>query len=217
MNKTTEALNELNEVSTPNFGFTQYLTDNDVVCINYRGMTIIKPVSEIVKALESQEQEPVAWYRDGKIRNEEPSVSLLRGNPKLDKVFGEPVPLYTHPAPIQEQEPVAYADDIEEMVQRLQNWCEAYPTDIFPEITKEEIDYINAQNKNLSGKYFAHVGRHFIAKGLKPALDLLLRIYNTHPAQPLSDDEIAKITEYGYADEQDIKFARAIEQAHGIK
>ena len=118
-------------------------------------------------------------------------------------------------------EPVAYADDIEEMVQRLQNWCEAYPTDIFPEITKEEIDYINAQNKNLSGKYFAHVGRHFIAKGLKPALDLLLRIYNTHPAQPLSDDDLLNyaslIDSFGdVSDEDVIEFARAIEQAHGI-
>jgi hypothetical protein len=118
----------------------------------------------------------------------------------------------------QAQEPVAYEDDIEEMVQRLQNWCEAYPTDIFPEITKEEIDYINAQNKNLSAKYFAHVGRHFIAKGLKPALDLLLRIYNTHPAQPLSDDEIKKILDGTvYCEVDAIPFARAIEQAHNIK
>lgn len=87
-----------------------------------------------------------------------------------------------------EQEPVAFADDIEEMIQRLQNWCEAYPTDIFPEISKEELDYINAQNKNLSGKFFAHVGRHFIAKGLKPALDLFLRIY-THPHQWQGDKD----------------------------
>lgn len=34
-----------------------------------------------------------------------------------------------------------------------------------------------------------------------------------HPAQPLSDEEIAKLTEHGYADESDLKFARAIEKA----
>jgi tetratricopeptide (TPR) repeat protein len=56
------------------------------------------------EALESQEQEPVAWYWDDKIREGKPYVSVLRGNTKLDKVFGIPIPLYTHPAqPLSEE------------------------------------------------------------------------------------------------------------------
>ena len=37
--------------------------------------------------------EPVAWYWE-----EKQIVDLKRGSGKLDKVFGTPIPLYTHPA-----------------------------------------------------------------------------------------------------------------------
>ena len=62
------------------------------------------------------------------------------------------------------------ADDVIHMLER---WCEAYPTDIFPEISKEDIEYINAVNTNLSSRFFAHVCRHMIKKGFKPAIDML--------------------------------------------
>lgn len=62
------------------------------------------------------------------------------------------------------------ADDV---VYMLESWSEAYPTNIFPEISKEDIEYINAVNPNLSSRFFAHVGRHLIKKGFKPAIDML--------------------------------------------
>ena len=62
------------------------------------------------------------------------------------------------------------ADDV---IHMLESWSKAYPTDIFPEITKENIEYINAVNPNLSSRFFAHVGRHFIKKGFTPAINML--------------------------------------------
>jgi hypothetical protein len=61
----------------------------------------------------------------------------------------------------------------EDMVHMLTTWSEAYPTDIFPEITKEDIEYINAVNPHLSGRFFAHVGRHFASKALEPAIAMI--------------------------------------------
>ena len=65
--------------------------------------------------------------------------------------------------------------DVEDVINNLQSWSEAYPTDIFPEITEQDIEYINAVNPNLSARFFAHVGRHFIKKGFEPAIDMLRR------------------------------------------
>ena len=62
------------------------------------------------------------------------------------------------------------ADDV---IHMLESWSEAYPTSMFPDPTQEDIDYINAENKNLSARFFAHVGRHFINKGFTPAIDML--------------------------------------------
>lgn len=42
-------------------------------------------------------QEPVAWYWDNHHRDKIPYVGVERGNPKLDAIFGTPMPLYTHP------------------------------------------------------------------------------------------------------------------------
>ena len=62
---------------------------------------------------------------------------------------------------------------VEDTIHMLESWSEAYPTSIFPEITQEDIDYINAVNPNLSARFFANVGRHFIEKGFKPAIQTL--------------------------------------------
>jgi hypothetical protein len=62
------------------------------------------------------------------------------------------------------------ADDV---IHMLESWSKAYPTSMFPDPTQEDIDYINAQNKNLSARFFAHVGRHFINKGFTPAINIL--------------------------------------------
>lgn len=44
-------------------------------------------------------QEPVAWYWDNNHRDKIPYVGVERGNPKMDDIFGTPIPLYPHPAP----------------------------------------------------------------------------------------------------------------------
>jgi hypothetical protein len=51
------------------------------------------------EALEQPAQEPVAWYWDNNHRDKIPYVGVERGNPKMDDIFGTPIPLYTHPAP----------------------------------------------------------------------------------------------------------------------
>jgi len=66
--------------------------------------------------------------------------------------------------------------EIAEMVSMLKGWSEAYPTSIFPEITQDDINFINSNNPNLSAKFFAHVGRHFIKKGFEPSIKLLEKI-----------------------------------------
>ena len=50
------------------------------------------------EALSEQEpaQEPVAWYWNS-FKGNEPHCDVKRGSPKLDHIFGEPTPLYTHP------------------------------------------------------------------------------------------------------------------------
>ncbi len=65
--------------------------------------------------------------------------------------------------------------DADDVIHKLQSWSESYPTDIFPEITEQDIEYINAVNPNLSARFFANVGRHFIKKGFEPAIDMLRR------------------------------------------
>jgi hypothetical protein len=64
----------------------------------------------------------------------------------------------------------------EDTIHMLQSWSEAYPTDIFPEITQEDIDYINAVDPNLSARFFGHVGRHFIKKGFEPAIETIAEL-----------------------------------------
>ena len=44
-------------------------------------------------------QEPVAWYWNNNHRDKIPYAGVERGNPKMDVVYGTPIPLYTHPAP----------------------------------------------------------------------------------------------------------------------
>ena len=63
--------------------------------------------------------------------------------------------------------------DADDVIHKLQSLSEAYPTDIFPEIIEQDIEYINAVNQNLSARFFAHVGRHFIKKGFEPAITML--------------------------------------------
>ena len=48
------------------------------------------------EALEQPAQEPVAWYWDN-FRDGKPHADVKRGSPKLDGIFGTPIPLYTHP------------------------------------------------------------------------------------------------------------------------
>ena len=74
----------------------------------------------------------------------------------------------------------------EDVIYMLESWSEAYPTDIFPEITAKDIEYINAVNPNLSSRFFAHVGRHFIEKGFKPAIEMLRQ----------QDEEIQRKSKY---------------------
>ena len=51
------------------------------------------------EALEQPAQEPVAWYWNNNHRDKIPYAGVERGNPKMDVVYGTPIPLYTHPAP----------------------------------------------------------------------------------------------------------------------
>jgi hypothetical protein len=46
--------------------------------------------------VEQPAQEPVAWYWDN-FRDGKPHADVKRGSPKLDGMFGTPIPLYTHP------------------------------------------------------------------------------------------------------------------------
>ena len=56
-----------------------------------------KAINACKEALEQPAQEPVAWYWDNNHRNKIPYVGVERGNPKMDAIFGTPIPLYTHP------------------------------------------------------------------------------------------------------------------------
>ena len=49
-----------------------------------------------IGVVKSQEQEPVAWYWDN-FRDGKPHADVKRGSPKLDGIFGTPIPLYIHP------------------------------------------------------------------------------------------------------------------------
>ena len=64
-------------------------------------------------------------------------------------------------------------ESLEDVIHTLESWSKAYPISMFPDPTQEDIDYINAENKNLSARFFAHVGRHFINKGFTPAIAAL--------------------------------------------
>ena len=64
-----------------------------------------------------EKQEPVSWMGD--------SGGYVC---YFDQPFAGAVPLYTHPAP-------AVPDDF---MQQIEQWSQAYPLDIFPELTKEE-------------------------------------------------------------------------------
>ena len=68
-------------------------------------------------------------------------------------------------------------DITEDVIDKLESWSKAYPTDIFLEITEEDINYINFVNPNLSARFFAHVGRHFIDKAFKPAIETLRTLH----------------------------------------
>ena len=63
------------------------------------GKPAIKAIQACKEALEQPAQEPVAWYWDNNHRDKIPYVCVERGNPKMDDIFGTPIPLYTHPAP----------------------------------------------------------------------------------------------------------------------
>ena len=63
------------------------------------GKPAIKAIQACKEALEQPAQEPVAWYWDNNHRDKIPYVGVERGNPKMDDIFGTPIPLYTHPAP----------------------------------------------------------------------------------------------------------------------
>ena len=94
MNKQIEALNMA----------IYALNIADAIVIEYSGVELekIQPALEACKEAlaEAENQEPVAWYW-----KERQTVDLNRGSNKLDKVFGEPIPLYTHPAqPLSEEE-----------------------------------------------------------------------------------------------------------------
>ena len=56
-----------------------------------------KAINACKEALEQPAQEPVAWYWDNHHRDKIPCVGVERGNPKMDAIFGTPIPLYTHP------------------------------------------------------------------------------------------------------------------------
>ena len=63
-----------------------------------------------------EKQEPVAYW------------SEMYQCYSFDQKYCDSVPLYTHPAP-------AVPDDF---MQQIEQWSQAYPLDIFPELTKEE-------------------------------------------------------------------------------
>jgi hypothetical protein len=73
---------------------------------------IADSINACKEALEQPAQEPVAWYWNS-FKGNEPHCDVKRGSPKLDHIFGEPIPLYTHPAqPLSDDEMSKVFDDI---------------------------------------------------------------------------------------------------------
>lgn len=66
-------------------------------------------------------------------------------------------------------------EQVEDTLHMLKSWSEAYPTDIFTKPTQADYEHIQ-QVKGLSERLFADWGRHFIAKGFTPAIDVLEKV-----------------------------------------
>ena len=67
--------------------------------------------------------------------------------------------------------------DFDEELNRLIGWCDAYPEDVFTPLEGFKIpiedsigDYDTLEKRNLITRASAHMGRHMIAKALKPAI-----------------------------------------------
>jgi hypothetical protein len=71
-------------------------------------------------------------------------------------------------------------DKTRELIERLENWCEAYPPDIFTPLEGDPMkrtgDYDTAEKRNLITRTSASMGRHMIDRALKPAIAELRRL-----------------------------------------
>jgi hypothetical protein len=75
------------------------------------------------EALSEQEPaiEPVGWYWNS-FKGNEPHCDVKRGSSKLDHIFGEPIPLYTHP----KQWQGLTDDEVEKMARQASNFSISY-------------------------------------------------------------------------------------------
>ena len=73
--------------------------------INFHKESFLAPAIQACKEALAQpaveQGEPVAWYWDNNHRDKIFYVGIERGSPKMDAIFGTPIPLYTAPPPQQ--------------------------------------------------------------------------------------------------------------------
>lgn len=72
-------------------------------------------------------------------------------------------------------------EDTEQLIERLENWCEAYPPDVFTPLEGSSQkpytgDYDTVEKRNLITRASAGMGRHMIERALKPAVAELRRL-----------------------------------------
>jgi hypothetical protein len=102
MNKQTEALKMAIDDAITKF-INEILDDNDSdstwqsYAVQSAEMIRIRVKNACNEALEQPAQEPVAWYWDNNHRDKIPYAGVERGNPRMDAIYGTPIPLYTHP------------------------------------------------------------------------------------------------------------------------
>jgi hypothetical protein len=71
----------------------------------------------------------------------------------------------------------------QELIERLESWCEAYPEDIFTPLEGSCMqpftgDYDTHEKRILITRASASMGRHMIERALKPAIAELKRLSN---------------------------------------
>jgi len=72
---------------------SQYEKRDEVINACKEALEQPNPEFDVVH-YEQPAQEPVAWYWDN-FRDGKPHADVKRGSPKLDGIFGTPIPLYT--------------------------------------------------------------------------------------------------------------------------